>query len=173
MAGCGNSKLSEDLYDVGFCHMHNIDISNIVIRQMKAKNDVKRKDMTFTQMDVLDLTFENSVFDCVLDKGTLDAIFSNTDDVTVKKIDKMFGEIGRVLKNAGRYICITLAQRHILEKLLSYFECGWMIRVHKVKLETEAGMVGGALPVFIFVCTKMVQKEGVPVMKVKFPFRQF
>lgn len=166
MAGCGNSKLSEDLYDAGFEGIDNIDISSVVIRQKQSSNVTRRKAMTFTKMDILDMAFEDMVFDCVLDKGTLDAIFSSTDDVTKTKVDAMFGEIRRVLKLAGRYICVTLAQDHILEKLLDYFGYGWLVRVHKVKLDTESAVVGGALPVFVFVCTKMAQMEGKPALKV-------
>lgn len=166
MAGCGNSKLSEDLYDAGFEGIDNIDISSVVISQKKSSNAGKRDAMTFTKMDILDMEFEDMVFDCVLDKGTLDAIFSSTDDITKGKVHTMFNEIRRVLKYSGRYICITLAQDHILEKLLDYFGSGWLLRVHKVKLDVDSSMVGGALPVFVFVCTRMMQKEGLPVMKV-------
>lgn len=171
MAGCGNSKLSEDLYDAGFNSIDNIDISDIVIRQMRSKNQVKRKEMTFSKMDILDMSFDDSAYDCVLDKGTLDAIFSNNDDVTVQKVTRMFDEIKRVIKVTGRYICITLAQEHILTTLLKYFECGWLLRVHKVKLEVnkDSEMVGGALPVFVFVCTKMAHREGQSPIKVMKP----
>ena len=166
MAGCGNSKLSEDLYDAGFKSIDNIDISSVVIRQKTSANDSKRSKMTFTKMDILDMEFEDAAFDCVLDKGTLDAIFSSNDIATVDKVDRMFAEIERVLKITGRYICVTLAQDHILEKLLECFGCGWLLRVHKVKLNVDDAMVGGALPVFVFVCTKMARREGMPDMKV-------
>ena len=166
VAGCGNSRLSEDLYDAGFQHIDNIDISSVVIRQKQSTNQ-KRGSMTFTKMDVLSMTFADSTFDCVLDKGTLDAIFSSTDDITVGRIGTMFSEVGRVLKVSGRYVCITLAQGHILDKLLDCFGNGWLLRVHKVKLDlAEASSAGGALPVFAFVCTKMTQREGLPTMKV-------
>lgn len=171
MAGCGNSKLSEDLHDAGLKNIDNIDISNVVIRQMQSRNETKRPSMTFTKMDVMDMTYDDLTFDCVVDKGTLDAIYSNTGDETVKMVEKMFGEIARVLKMAGRYICITLAQDHILEKILEHFESGWLVRVHKVKLETEEAMVGGALPVFVFVCTKMAKAGNLPAMKVNLVFR--
>ena len=168
MVGCGNSKLSEELYDAGFQLIENIDISDVVIRQMTARNKLKRPTMTYTKMDLLHTTYEDTRFDCVLDKGTLDAIFSNTDDETVRNVEQMFTEIERVLKIAGRYICITLAQDHILKKLLEKFEFGWLVRVHKVLLgddESGSGM-GAALPVFAFVLTKMARIEGRPPMKV-------
>ena len=168
VVGCGNSKLSEDLYDAGIQTINNIDISDVVIRQMSAKNKQKRPTMTFTKMDLLHMTYADAQFDCVLDKGTLDAIFSNTNDETLQSVGQMFTEIERVLKIAGRYLCITLAQDHILKKLLEAFELGWLVRVHKVLLgEHESGSgMGGALPVFVFVLTKMARVEGRPPMKV-------
>ena len=39
----------------------------------------------------------------------------------VERIDKMFGEISRILKLGGRYVCVSLAQHHILQKVISYF----------------------------------------------------
>ena len=55
MIGCGNSQLSEDLYDVGYRHLINIDISEVVINQMKEKNKELRGDMEFIKMDMLEV----------------------------------------------------------------------------------------------------------------------
>ena len=52
MLGCGNSNLSEKMYDVGLRHIVNIDLSANVIKQMSLKNKQK-KDMTYLQMDML------------------------------------------------------------------------------------------------------------------------
>ena len=52
MVGCGNSRLSEDMYDVGYHSITNIDISDTVIRQMTERNAKKREEMTFEKMDV-------------------------------------------------------------------------------------------------------------------------
>lgn len=35
MVGCGNSKLSEDMYDDGFTNIISTDISDVVIDQLK------------------------------------------------------------------------------------------------------------------------------------------
>ena len=53
MIGCGNSQLSEDLYDVGYRQLVNIDISDVVIRQMKERNREVRAEMEFVKMDML------------------------------------------------------------------------------------------------------------------------
>ena len=170
VVGCGNSKLSEDLYDSGFRCIENIDISDVVIKQMSSRNAQLRPLMTFTRMDVLDMAFDDMKFDCVIDKGTLDAIFSSSDDPTAKKVNQMFSEIERVLKIAGRYLCITLAQDHILHSLLTRFSVNWLVRVHKVDLCQERRGAGGSLPVFVFVITKMAVVEG-KLMKVCTVFR--
>jgi 2-polyprenyl-3-methyl-5-hydroxy-6-metoxy-1,4-benzoquinol methylase len=46
--GCGNSKLSEEMYDDGFCNIYNIDISDYVINQMSMRN-LERKQMKCIQ----------------------------------------------------------------------------------------------------------------------------
>ena len=67
------------------------------------------------------MEFADSEFSVVLDKGTLDAILTDEKDETLANVDKMFGEIARVLRVGGRYVCISLAQEHIVRKVLSYF----------------------------------------------------
>ena len=49
--GCGNSTLSNDLYDTGIEHITNIDISGKVIKQMKKSNEKQRCHMKWLQMD--------------------------------------------------------------------------------------------------------------------------
>ena len=39
VVGCGNSTLSADLYDVGYRSVRSIDLSEVVIRQMKAQRE--------------------------------------------------------------------------------------------------------------------------------------
>ena len=52
VVGCGNSALSENMYDNGLQNLINIDISDVVIRQMSDRHRVKRPKMTFEKMDV-------------------------------------------------------------------------------------------------------------------------
>ncbi|XP_064649297.1 eEF1A lysine and N-terminal methyltransferase-like [Lineus longissimus] len=157
MVGCGNSQLSADMYDIGLQAITNVDISDVVIKQMKEKNK-DRTEMSFVKMDVTKMDFEAGSFSTVIDKGTLDALFTDKSDDVVKTVEKMFAEIGRVLRVGGRYICVSLAQRHILDKIMDYFVgIGWPVRLHRVvedpdkELEKEFHM-----PVFVFVMTKFM-----------------
>ena len=74
MVGCGNSKLSESLYDVGYKDITNIDFSPICIEQMQNKYKATYPEMHFLEMDACDMTFENSYFDFIIDKGLIDSI---------------------------------------------------------------------------------------------------
>ncbi|XP_026745103.1 methyltransferase-like protein 13 [Trichoplusia ni] len=155
--GCGNSGLSADLYDVGYEHITNIDVSEVVIKQMKAINS-HRTGMKFLCMDALNTTFSDDEFNVVLDKGTLDALMPDDSEETVKSIDKYFHEIKRVLKLGGRFVCITLLQSHILSKLLETFcDNSWMFRVvrcHEAEEKNAENADGPTLPVFVVVATK-------------------
>ncbi|XP_047506732.1 eEF1A lysine and N-terminal methyltransferase homolog isoform X3 [Pieris napi] len=155
--GCGNSSLSADLYDVGLKQITNIDVSEVVIRQMKAKN-VGRSEMTFTCMDAMKTTFEDDEFNVVLDKGTLDALMPDESEDTIENIDNYFKEMKRILKTGGRFICISLLQSHILKKLVDVFsDKSWMFRVvrcHEAEQKNIENGDGTTLPVFVVIATK-------------------
>lgn len=122
--------------------MTNVDISDTVIQQMINQYKKTHPDMKFVAMDLLQMSFEDGLFTCFLDKGTLDALMSDANLDSKERAHKLFGvlaaslcdirkshmltypimkEIDRVLKVGGRYICITLLQGHILECITSYF----------------------------------------------------
>lgn len=119
MLGCGNSKLSMDLYDVGcryiliakiFCkrifyYIHffgrqitNIDISQLVINQMIETNKKERADMKYLQMDATAMSFANDQFSVALDKGTLDALMTDDTAEVHETVQKYLSEISRVLR---------------------------------------------------------------------------
>ncbi|RVW83011.1 Methyltransferase-like protein 13 [Vitis vinifera] len=50
--GCGNSRLSEHLYDAGFHGITNVDFSKVVISDMLRRNVRSRPDMRWRVMDI-------------------------------------------------------------------------------------------------------------------------
>jgi spermidine synthase len=157
ITGCGNSTLGRDLHDIGYKKIINIDISQVVIRQMLSQSAKERPDLKYVQMDALDMSFANDSFSAILDKGTLDALMSDDRPETVEKIQRYFSEIQRVAKLAGRYVCVSLLQEHILKALLDYFPANnWMLRVVRCfEAEAKATENGeNSMPVFLVVCTK-------------------
>lgn len=127
-----------------------------------------RTNMKFINMDALNMTFENESFNIVLDKGTLDALMPDDSKETNERIDKYFAEIKRVLRLGGRFLCISLLQNHILEKLLATFcDKSWMFRVvrcHEAEEKNAENGDGTTLPVFVVIATKF--KEMPKMVKI-------
>ncbi|EJT45104.1 hypothetical protein A1Q2_05153 [Trichosporon asahii var. asahii CBS 8904] len=71
MLGCGNSQLSEVMYDAGWTNIVNVDYSTACIEQMTQRHGEARPKMTWLEMDVMNLTFGDEEFDMVVDKGKL------------------------------------------------------------------------------------------------------
>ncbi|XP_012171376.2 eEF1A lysine and N-terminal methyltransferase homolog [Bombus terrestris] len=159
IVGCGNSTVSMCLYDAGYRNITNIDISHIVIRQMRKINAIMRPELVYEHMDATQMVYDDSTFNVVLDKGTLDALMPDTKEGTVSNVNKYFKEITRILRDGGRYICISLLQEHILRQLLSYFpNVGFMFRIvrcHEAEEKTRLED-GSSIPVFAIIATKIV-----------------
>ncbi len=99
VVGCGNSTLSADLYDVGYREVVSIDVSEVVVRQMREQHGRDRPGLRFELMDAAKMDdFQDGSFSCVIDKGTLDAIFTDGDDADV--VD----QVERVLKVTACYM---------------------------------------------------------------------
>lgn len=160
VVGCGNSELSEQMYDLGMCEdIVNIDISDAVIRQMRERSASTRPKMSYLLMDMLQMDFPDGHFQVVLDKGTLDALLTDEEQATLAKVDQMFAEISRVLQVGGRYLCVSLAQAHVLKKAVEYFsQEGWVVRVHQVASSGDKQQF--VLPVFVYVMTKFRKIPG-------------
>ncbi|CAM9411231.1 unnamed protein product [Ectocarpus sp. 12 AP-2014] len=120
--GCGNSNFSAELYDDGFEEIENVDFSDPVIAEMHRSHSGVRPKMTWTVMDVTDMSgYEDGSFDAVVDKGTLDALMSEDTAEVRESGEAMLREVKRVLKPTGRYMCVTLWQDFIGSAFLSSF----------------------------------------------------
>ncbi|XP_053100620.1 eEF1A lysine and N-terminal methyltransferase isoform X4 [Hemicordylus capensis] len=162
VVGCGNSELSEQLYDEGYQDIVNVDISEVVVKQMQERSACLRPKMSYLVMDVLQMEFPDERFQVVLDKGTLDALLTDEEEATLDRVQKMFAEIGRVLQFGGRYLCVSLAQAHVLKASMEYFSReGWMVRIHQVSGNEGSTSEGQfALPIFVYVLTKIRHTPG-------------
>ncbi|KAL8178099.1 UNVERIFIED_CONTAM: Methyltransferase-like protein 13 [Gekko kuhli] len=162
VVGCGNSEMSEQLYDVGYQSIVNVDISEMVIKQMGERSAHLRPKMSYLVMDVLQMDFPDGCFQVVLDKGTLDALLTDGEEATLARAERMFAEVGRVLQFGGRYLCVSLAQVHVLKAAVEYFSKeGWMVRIHQTSgKEATTSESEFALPVFVYVMTKMKPVPG-------------
>ena len=112
MVGCGNSKMSNQMYASNYKDITNIDISDIVIEKMKNQYP----EMKWEEMDATKMIFIDSYFDCVIDKGTLDAIMCGADPAPPAHL---IMEMHRVTKIGGHFCIITHGEP---ETRLNYFE---------------------------------------------------
>ncbi|KAJ3812498.1 S-adenosyl-L-methionine-dependent methyltransferase [Lentinula lateritia] len=126
MLGCGNSKLSEDMYDDGYHNIVNTDYSSIIIEKMKQRHADARPQMEWHEMDVRDLKFDGSSFDVAIDKGTMDAMMTAKGDIwnppqqVVDDCTKEVSEVIRTLrKEMGVFIYLTFGQPHFRKRYLT------------------------------------------------------
>ncbi|XP_014072330.1 eEF1A lysine and N-terminal methyltransferase isoform X1 [Salmo salar] len=163
VVGCGNSELSEQLYDVGYRHLTNIDISETVVNHMNQKNAKQRPDLTFQTVDATQTPYEDGSYQAALDKGTLDAMASQEEGALA---GRMLAEVGRVLGIGGRYVCVTLAQESVIKLAVEHFiQVGWAVRLHCLADPESQEVSSFALPVFVLVCTKFRQPMPMPILE--------
>merc|ERR1712070_79338 len=116
MVGCGNSRLSEEMYEDNIKDITNIDISDVVIKDMTRKCTAMDC-MRWHCLDVLALPFGENDFEAVVDKGTLDSVLCG--EGSTKNVALMCKHISRVLKPGGVYIVISYGQP---DYRLSFFD---------------------------------------------------
>lgn len=117
MLGCGSAAFSADMYDDGFIHIKNIDLSSVVVEKMQAMHAEARPEMTWQVMDVQKLEFDDETFDVAFDKSTMDCIFCC--DRSNEMIAEMMKEAWRVLKPGGLFISLSL---HDAKKVVPFIE---------------------------------------------------
>ncbi|KAL7076464.1 hypothetical protein ACQ4LE_004374 [Meloidogyne hapla] len=150
--GCGNSSLADDLFDNGYRNILSIDTDQNVIDKQNKKNHENRPSLKFKNCSASNIDLQNSSVNVAIDKGTLDALLpSKYSEKEYNLVDLIFEEIERCLAPFGRYIIITLAQDHIIQKLVNYFDKShFMIRFQKC-FQSGKEFV---MPVFAVIITK-------------------
>ena len=159
--GCGNSEFSENMYDDGYHHIKNIDISKNAINLMNAR--IKdRTEMTYEVMDVRDIKYEDNQFDLAIDKSTMDALLCG--DNAFINVAKMIKEIQRVLKVGGYYMIISYgAPKNRLIHLKRKFE---KFKIEILKVEKDFVEEDGYEKYhYIYLCQKL---EGADELSTQF-----
>ncbi|KAF9778306.1 S-adenosyl-L-methionine-dependent methyltransferase [Thelephora terrestris] len=123
MLGCGNSKLSEEMYDDGFRNITNY--SPVVIEQMQRRHQASRPEMEWVVADVRELPFDAGTFDIALDKGTMDAMMTTKGDIweppeqVIQDCNREVDDALRVLRPTGLFLYLTFGQPHFRKRYLS------------------------------------------------------
>lgn len=134
--GCGNSSLTQDLYQDGYRNLTSVDLSPIVIEQMQAKAAAASQgEIKWQVADMLDMPYANQTFDVVIEKGTMDVLFVDNNQpfdpkAEVKhRVFKMLDETHRVLRPAGVFISVTFAQPHFRKPFLLSKQFDWNMSI--------------------------------------------
>ncbi|KAJ3073512.1 hypothetical protein HK102_005984 [Quaeritorhiza haematococci] len=153
--GCGNSELSERMYESGWTNITNVDFSSTVITNMSARCQ-HMPHMQWKVADVCSLVdeygFQPESFDFALDKGTIDAFVTgkrdkdpwNPSEETREKVGRYMRQVEKVLKPDGVFIHITFTQPHFRRPLV---ELGGFTNISIENL-------GDAFHYFFFTCRK-------------------
>lgn len=115
--GCGNSPMPLEMIETGFSKIVNIDISDVLIQQMKSKYE-HISNLEWITMDCTNLEFDDNYFDYVVDKGTIDALYCSSD--SDKLISKTIDEVERVLKFDGYYFVISFGDSKSRSSMINY-----------------------------------------------------
>ena len=116
LAGCGNSRLSEDMYEDGYSSVANIDTSRVVVDQMTDKYKEKPA-LTWQQMNVCSLEFPDESYDAVIAKATMDAVLCG--EGSTANVAKMCSEVSRVLNGQGVFFILSYG---VPDNRLNYLE---------------------------------------------------
>lgn len=159
--GCGNSRLSEEMYLEGYNEIENIDISQVCIQAMKEKYNDK-PGMNYNQMDCRELKFPDGAFHAVVDKGTIDSVLCG--EGSTHNAQKTLSEISRVLKPGGVYIVISHGMPSYRLTYLQRQEFEWTVKIQQVQ-KPMMGMTASLAADdkdnvhYVYICTKGESKS--------------
>ena len=152
VAGCGNSPLPAQLSDDGFENISCVDVSQTVIDQM-SKRYADNSDLDYWQADMTSLeVVPNESFDVVFDKALLDALLCGEE--SFDKALMMLGEVHRVLKPGGHYICLSYGIPASRQSLMEH--CTWTVESSTIPKPPVAEFQGVEVDPnhFLYVCKK-------------------
>jgi ubiquinone/menaquinone biosynthesis C-methylase UbiE len=120
--GCGTSTLTIEMLEEGFTDIQSMDYSPEAISQMQSRYP----SLQWHSMDVRSMTFPDSSFFSIVDKGTLDCLFFLDEDDS--SVHQMLSEVSRVLKPGGQYVVVTCG--HPMQRVdifMARKEWGWTV----------------------------------------------
>jgi translation elongation factor EF-1beta len=161
--GSGTSLVPIKLRDVFSCDQVVVDVSPVAVEEMKRVHEQQfpAKDagsdaIQYLVTDILNppLPFEADSFECWIDKGFVDAVFSKESETSNREDQprKLFDEANRLLKaETGVALVVSLAEDHSIQLLLdNAFIKSWRPEIHVWELNP----VSGDMRPFGFVFTK-------------------
>lgn len=133
--GCGNSRVSMDMFHDGITQITCSDLSPIAVQKMQRRLEVENcTGVKVAVADMLDLPFEDNSFDVVIEKGSMDVLFVNSGDPwdpspeTRKLVARMLESVHRVLSPNGVFISISFSQPHFRRLVFEDDRYSWSMK---------------------------------------------
>eukprot|EP00347_Sterkiella_histriomuscorum_P017991 403347204 len=138
MVGCGNSRLSEDMYKDGYQQITNMDISDVVLEKMRSVYfPDKCPTFQYVPMDATNMQFRDNSFDFAFDKGTYDALACGQSQEVLRNLVR---EMVRVSSKAAIIISSgTPAKR--LQPLLDFTNNEHKIEYFELQLSRLSNLI--------------------------------
>jgi len=151
--GCGNSTITEKMYDDGYTSIVNIDTSSVVINQMKARN-TQRTGMRWLNMDATRLDdFADASFDLVIDKSVLDTFACG--DHAMLTVATYLKEVQRVLRPGKAFLCVSYGAPSTRLNLLQLPHLEFSLRQTEIPSKYSTGSSH-----YCYVCCKPLESCG-------------
>ena len=127
--GSGNSLVPVKLRnDFGFPHDHVVvDISSVALEEMRKVHDLNSStgnEIEYLLGNVLEppLPLEDNSFDVWVDKGLVDALFKDSNELYSSQSQTLFSEAYRLVRpDDGVLVVVTMAEKHSLQLILGSF----------------------------------------------------
>lgn len=127
IAGCGNSRMAEDMHEAGYAAITCIDISQVVVKQMADLYASTCPALRFMHMNACALEFPDETVDAVIAKATVDVMMCS--EGAASSVHHMCLETSRVLRPGGVFIVVSIDETHLqrLDPGLANHDYGWTV----------------------------------------------
>ena len=105
IAGCGTSHLIDDMAEDGYTDLIGVDLSRVCIAIMKKRCEKYGSAVKFHQGTMQDTDLEGGIYDAVIDKALMDALFCT--NTGVNNVKQYMIEVERLLTVTGLWFIVS------------------------------------------------------------------
>lgn len=139
--GVGTSAVPQAMIGDGYRHHIATDISDTLIETLAAAAAGTDSGIDYQCMSATDLQLDDSSFDIVIDKGTIDALTCNDSDNDSGDCARLVSEANRVLTSGGIFVLVSHSSKAHRLPLLQCSCYHWTIHCYRVRFSPQALLI--------------------------------